>query len=135
MRKIILIDISSKYTKRKKKSYSRRSLKTTNFFFYLYKYNKKITLIDDYTHFWLFNRDEVLTKNKFLEEEAKRKAEQVDNGEEFSAPILQQDAPSAPTSTEDSQQDDDGFYDSDANQDEEEWVKNLRRGIRYLSLQ
>lgn len=48
-----------------------------------------------------FDRDEVLTKNKFLEEEAKRKAEAVDNSDEVH-----------PVSSEDSQQEDDIFYDS-----------------------
>lgn len=50
-----------------------------------------------------------------MEEEAKRKAESVDNGEEN---LPQQDAPTI--SNEESQQpDDDIFYDSDAEQQEE----------------
>lgn len=52
-------------------------------------------------------RDEVLTKNKFLEEEAKRKAEAVDNSEETHA-----------VSSEDSQLEDDIFYDSQAEERE-----------------
>lgn len=52
--------------------------------------------------FCLSVRDEVLTKNKFLEEEAKRKAEAVDNSEEIHASV----------SSEDSQQEDDIFYDA-----------------------
>lgn len=63
--------------------------------------------------FSYFSRDEVLTKNKYLEDEAKRKAEAVDNGEEN----LPQDAPVS--SNEQSQPDDDIFYDSDAEQQEE----------------
>jgi hypothetical protein len=56
----------------------------------------------------------VLTKTKFFEEEAKRKAETVDNGEDN---VPQQDAPIA-TNANDSQEDD-VFYDSDADQHEE----------------
>lgn len=72
-----------------------------------------LILIDSFSSF-LFSRDEVLTKNKYLEEEAKRKAEAVENGEEN---LPQQDAPV--TSNEESQPDDDIFYDSDAEQQEE----------------
>jgi hypothetical protein len=67
-----------------------------------------------FANFFLFSRDEVLTKNKYLEEEAKRKAEAVENGEEN---LPQQDAPV--TSNEEPQPDDDIFYDSDAEQQEE----------------
>lgn len=67
-------------------------------------------LIDSFS----FLRDEVLTKNKYLEEEAKRKAESVENGEDK---LTKQDAPI--TSNEESQPDDDIFYDSDAEQKEE----------------
>jgi hypothetical protein len=67
-------------------------------------------LIDSFS----FGRDEVLTKNKYLEEEAKRKAESVENGEEK---LPQQDEPVA--SNDESQADDDIFYDSDAEQQEE----------------
>lgn len=66
--------------------------------------------------FSFFARDEILTKNKFLEEEAKRKAEMVDNGEDSS---VQQD-PQDDSGLDDSQQDDDVFYDSDGNEREEE---------------
>lgn len=61
-------------------------------------------------------RDEILTKNKFLEDEAKRKAEAVENGEDQ---MQQQDAPEDADS-DDSQQEDDVFYDSDAAEQEEE---------------
>ena len=65
----------------------------------------------------LFCRDEILTKNKFLEEEAKRKAEMVDNGEDD----VQQDQ-QAETDLDDSRQEDDVFYDSDLQEREVEWV-------------
>lgn len=61
------------------------------------------------------NKDEVLTKNKYLEEEAKRKAEAVENGEDK---FSQQDAPET-SNVEDSQQEDDIFYDSNADQQED----------------
>jgi hypothetical protein len=65
---------------------------------------------------FLLSRDEVLTKNKYLEEEAKRKAEAVDNGEEN---LPQQDAPVTNNEESQSQPDDDIFYDSDTEQQEE----------------
>lgn len=58
-------------------------------------------------------RDEVLTKNIFLEDEAKRKAEIIGNSGEK---LLEQESPSA--SVEDSQQDDDIFYDSQVEEKE-----------------
>lgn len=75
-----------------------------------------------------FCRDEVLTRNKFLEEEARKKAEAVENGEiNFPPPMQQpqqkQDAPitTQPKSTvaDSSHEDDDIFYDSDLEQPEE----------------
>lgn len=66
--------------------------------------------------FCYFQRDEILTKNKFLEDEAKRKAEAVENGEDQ---MQQQDAPED-SDSDDSQQEDDVFYDSDAAEQEEE---------------
>lgn len=72
-----------------------------------------------FLYFWLVFfrtcRDEVLTKNKFLEEEAKRKAEAVENGEESES--LQQDAPTNESNIDDSQEDD-ILYDSEADQRE-----------------
>ena len=55
-----------------------------------------------------------MTKNKYLEEEAKRKAEAVENGEDN---LPQQAAPA--TTSNESQPDEDIFYDSDAEQQEE----------------
>lgn len=75
-----------------------------------------ISLFDLCSVLFFFARDEILTKNKFLEEEAKRKAEMVDNGEDSS---VQQD-PQDDSGLDDSQQDDDVFYDSDGNEREEE---------------
>lgn len=55
-------------------------------------------------------RDDVISKTKQLEEEAKRKATEDDDSDE-------------PESTsEDSGLDDDVFYDSDVSGQEEEWV-------------
>lgn len=57
-----------------------------------------------------FDRDEVVTKNKFLEEEARRNAEAVQNGEML-VPEARPKAGSA--------DDDDIFYDSAAELKEE----------------
>ncbi len=57
----------------------------------------------------------MLTKSKFMEEEAKRKADlAVENVDDSSQQDTQND------SDMDSQQDDDVFYDSDGNDEEEE---------------
>lgn len=58
--------------------------------------------------FSLTRRDEVLTKNIFLEEEAKREAEAVQNEEKLPE-----------HKTESTYEDDDIFYDSKAEQQEE----------------
>lgn len=102
---------------------------------------KKNTNFTLNSHFLLF-RDEVLTRNKFLEEEARRKAESVERGENnFPTPPQQQQQQQQPptiqqqqqqqplqdSTTEkeskpvsnDSHQDDDVFYDSDSEQYEE----------------
>lgn len=101
---------------------------------------KKNTNFTLNSHFLLF-RDEVLTRNKFLEEEARRKAESVERGENnFPTPPQQQQQqpptiqqqqqqqqPLQDSTTEkeskpvsnDSHQDDDVFYDSDSEQYEE----------------
>lgn len=60
------------------------------------------------------HRDEVLTKNIFLEQEAKREAEAVENGEK-----LPDEHKNTKSTDEESQQDDDIFYDSKAEQQEE----------------
>ena len=59
-------------------------------------------------------RDEILTKNKFLEEEAKRKADMVDSEDD-----MQQDEQTEAES-DDSRQEDDVFYDSDLQEREVE---------------
>lgn len=61
-----------------------------------------------------FCRDEVLTKNKFFEEEAKRKAESVEKGSEG---FPQRDEPIS--KLDDGQPDDDIFYDYNAEQEDE----------------
>lgn len=108
---------------------------------------KKNTNFTLNTHFLLF-RDEVLTRNKFLEEEARRKAESVERGENnFPTPPQQQQQQQQPptiqqqqqqqplqdSTTEkeskpvsnDSHQDDDVFYDSDSEQ-YEEWANPIK---------
>lgn len=70
-----------------------------------------ITLIDVFL-FSAPNRDEVLTKNIFLEEEAKREAEAVENEEKMPEHKTE-------STYEDAQQEDDIFYDSKAEQQEE----------------
>lgn len=60
-----------------------------------------------------FDRDEVVTKNKFLEEEARRNAEAVQNGEML-----------VPQARPKSSDDDDIFYDS-ATELKEEWEREI----------
>ncbi|CRL07372.1 CLUMA_CG020349, isoform A [Clunio marinus] len=62
------------------------------------------------------NKDEVLTKNKFLEDEAKRNADVVENEDDTQQSEVE-------SKSEDSQQDDDLFYDSDSSQQEEDNCK------------
>lgn len=91
--------------------------------------HKVLSLIFSLFYCCMRFRDEVLTRNKFLEEEARRKAEAVENGEiDFPAPQMQptqqkQDAPMPtqpkPTAADISHEDDDIFYDSDLEQPEE----------------
>jgi len=62
--------------------------------------------------FLLICRDEVLSRNVFFEEEARRKAEAVDNGDESFSEIT------PAVNYKDSSQNDDIFYDFKADQSE-----------------
>lgn len=64
--------------------------------------------------FLLICRDEVLSRNVFFEEEARRKAEAVDNGDESFSEIT----PAVNYKDKDSSQNDDIFYDFKADQSE-----------------
>jgi CTP:phosphocholine cytidylyltransferase-like protein len=91
-----------------------------SFLFFIIKHNP----------IFIISRDEVLTRNKFLEEEARRKAEAVEKGEDF-PPLSQQELPQQlqdsttvkqlkiSTVPNDSHEEDDIFYDSDLEQAEE----------------
>lgn len=67
-----------------------------------------------------FHRDEVLSKNKYLEDEARRKAESVEREQNLS----RSKAANAGATPE--AQDDEIFYDSDAEKQPEEWVCSFK---------
>lgn len=73
-------------------------------------------------------RDEVLSKNKYLEDEARRKAESVErekNELNLARKVASSSSIASNIGETQEAQDDDIFYDSDAEKQPEEWVSSL----------